>query len=129
MSVRIVVLVDPAVAEQLVVLGLRSWVQDRARTLGVAPSAALRELVADVEQLGTAYRRGRSRTDGVVTDVVTPCRGGDNTAHTEPVELTVSEAADRLGKTRQAIDGRIRRGTLTARTDELGRRLVRVEDL
>lgn len=122
------VFVPREVAEELG--SLRRVVLDQLRRDGLPVdtlSAAAWAVLDDFARLAIAARQDRAAH--VVTDVVS-----DNGPHVVTAQdatvtyVTVAEAAERAGVTRQAMDARIRRGTLRCKSDGR-RRLVALEDL
>jgi excisionase family DNA binding protein len=132
-SVVIVAQAAPDVCERLEPL-LREAMRATVRDLGPDVfTASDWEFVAGMRVLAEGVRRRRAEriTEGLsLRPMVDPAGLSASTIEAmEPTEMTVAEAAEKRGCSRSAITKRIRKGTLPARRDELGRLWIRATDL
>jgi hypothetical protein len=120
------VVLSPQVCEVFTPL-LRRAVDNLVRRDGVRfPSEVFEELDA----MEAAARASRQRRTGFVDGLSVTKAQPLSPENMAPVkELSVSEAARTVGRTRQAVLARIRSGSLPARRDEHGHWRIRCENL
>lgn len=112
------VLVTPVVAEELGPI-LHRAMSESVRRDGRSFSSEAWDIATSIDRLGQAQRQ---RREAVVSDVVVTTVETLSPARVDPVnETTVTDAASRLGCSRQAILSRLRRGTMAGRRDDRGR--------
>jgi len=119
------VLIGPDVAAVLAPL-LRRGLEESTRRNGFRYPSAVWDALDALEASARAHR------SPVVSDVVTTtvdAAASGTMAGVQSGEVSVSRAAALIGRSRQAIDGRCRRGSLPYRRDEKGRRWIRLENL
>lgn len=106
------------VAEELVWLHTRKFIEDAARDRGLELSEGLKKILDDLDDLSTARRKYRST---IVATVVNP-DGSGTIENMTPI--SVSEAAKMLQVSRQAVQAMIVRRTLPARRDGRGQWMI-----
>lgn len=106
---------------------LRRALDDLVRRDGVRVPSEVFKVVEELEAAGRASRQRRTGfVDGLSVTKVAPLSSG-NVGTVK--EVSVSEAARTVGRTRQAVLARIRSGSLPARRNDRGQWLIAAESL